>query len=141
MNPSTVSAQNTSSDEIWPLKPVDPVVGVRVVVQSYFRGDFILLKDGEAGLTPHLDQAFVFDYVGDDVPAQIHTLNAETGDHWLALPLNPADALERCDGCMELFAVTSIHWDGKTNFACRICRRKEETQIYQRASGARSIRL
>ncbi len=124
-----------------PLKAVDPVVGVRVMVQSYFRGNYIVLKDGEVSLTDSSDDAFIFDYVADDIPGQIHTLNSETGDYWIALPLDPADALERCDGCRELFAVPSIFWDGEKNFGCRICRRKEETQVFQKASGARSIRL
>lgn len=134
-------APEPTTDESLPLKAVDPVIGVRVVVQSYLRGNFIAMKDGEASLAEIMDDAFVFDYVADDIPGQIHTLNQETGDYWIAMPLDPADALERCDDCRELYAVPSIYWDGVQHYACRICRRKEETQIYQKASGARSIRL
>ncbi|HEY1170919.1 MAG TPA: hypothetical protein VGH19_06070 [Verrucomicrobiae bacterium] len=133
--------QSSPEDFLLPLKAVDPVVGVQVVVQSYFRGNFIVMKDGQVGLTEVMDDAFIFDYVADDIPGQIAELNAETGDYWIALPLKPSDALEVCDGCHEPFAVPSIFWDGQKHFTCRVCRRKEETQIYQKASGARSIRL
>jgi hypothetical protein len=128
-----VSAPDTISDGDQPLKAVDPVVGVRVMVQSYFRSDYIALDEGAISLVESPDMAFVFDYVADDIPGQIHRLNRETGDYWIAIPLDPEDALERCDGCRELFAVTSIFWNGKTYFACRICQRKEETQLYQKA--------
>lgn len=130
-----------SPDLTQPLKAVDPVIGVRVVLQSYYRGNYILLKDGEVSLTELMEDAFVFDYVADDIPGQIHNLNTETGDYWIALPLDPGDALERCDDCRELYAVPSIFWDGLHHYACRICRRKEETRIFQKASGARSIKL
>lgn len=134
-------APESSPDLTLPLKAVDPVLGVRVVLQSYYRGNYIAMNQGEVSLVDLMDDAFVFDYVADDIPGQVHVLNAETGDYWIALPLDPSDALERCDGCHELFAVPSIFWDGLKHFTCRICRRKEETQIYQKASGARSIRL
>lgn len=124
-----------------PLKAVDPVIGVRVVVQSYFRGNYIAMNNGEVSLADTMDNAFIFDYVADDIPGQIANLNQETGDYWIALPLDAVDALERCDGCHELFSVPSLFWDGQKNFSCRICRRKEETQIFQQASGARSIKL
>jgi len=136
-----VHAPDPSPDVTLPLKAVDPVIGVRVVVQSYFRGNYIAMNAGEVSLVDSMDDAFVFDYVADDIPGQIANLNEETGDYWIALPLDPADALERCDGCHELFSVPSVFWDGQRHFACRICRRKEETQIYQKASGARSIKL
>jgi len=136
-----VHAPETSQDVTLPLKAVDPVVGIRVVVQSYFRGNYIALNSGEVSLADSMDEAFTFDYVADDIPGQIANLNEETGDYWIALPLDPADALERCDGCHELFSVPSVFWDGQRHFACRICRRKEETQIFQQASGARSIKL
>ena len=122
---------NISSDPDQPLKAVDPVVGIRVIVQSYFRGDFIALKEGEVSLVESQDEAFIFDHVADDIPGQIHRLNRETGDYWIAVPLDPEDALERCDGCRELFAVTSIVWDGKKDFSCRICHRKTETKAFQ----------
>jgi hypothetical protein len=129
-----VSAPETNSDPDQPLKAVDPVVGIRVLVQSYFRGDFIALNEGVISLVESQDDAFIFDHVADDIPGQIHRLNKETGDYWIAIPIDPEDALERCDGCHELFAVTSIHWDGKKLFNCRICQRKTETQIYQRGN-------
>lgn len=113
-----MGTEETSPEE---LKAVDPVVGIRVVVQSYFRGDYITLKEGEVSLTEIMEEAFVFDYVADEIPTQIYRLNKETGDYWIALPLDQEDAMERCDDCVELFAVTSIIWDGKQRFACRIC--------------------
>ena len=122
----------TNFDPDQPLKAVDPVIGIRVIVQSYFRGDYIALNEGVISLVESQDTAFVFDHVADDIPGQIHRLNKETGDYWIAIPLDPEDALQRCDGCHELFAVTSILWDGGKSFACRICQRKTETQVYQK---------
>ena len=65
-------------------------------------------------------RALIFDYLGDQMRAQLSSI-ARTQDLPLELvPVEPKDFLERCDRCQQLAAPSDICFDGK-KFLCRRC--------------------
>jgi hypothetical protein len=67
-----------------------------------------------------LSRAMVFDYLGEEMRAQLSAI-ARMQDLPLELiPVEPKDFLERCDRCQQLSAPSDICFNG-IHFLCRRC--------------------
>jgi hypothetical protein len=102
------------------LQPVDPVTGIQVVLRSVDNEMLVTQSDGGFAYTDQLGQAIVFDLVADDVLRSIYEIQKNLGHIWVAWPLRVEDALERCDGCGNCFAVDKVmmrDWQ----FVCAKC--------------------
>lgn len=65
-------------------------------------------------------RALVFDYLGEEIKAQLSAI-ARVQDLPLELiPVEPKDFLERCDRCQQLSAPSDICFNG-IHFLCRRC--------------------
>jgi hypothetical protein len=83
-------------------------------------GDFLALIDGEWQFTPDPSQAHILDYLGDDVPARLKQARHDLGVLWIARPIGPQLASEKCDDCGRTIPPTQTHFDG-SRFHCPSC--------------------
>jgi hypothetical protein len=83
-------------------------------------GDVLALIDGKWAFTPDRSQARIFDYLGDDVPALLKQASRDFGVLWIARPIGPWLASEKCDDCGRSIPATQAHFDG-SHFHCPSC--------------------
>jgi hypothetical protein len=75
-----------------------------------------------------LAQARVFDYEQDHVEATLALIAHTEGVILEAIPLEPQEFLEVCDGCQKMVAPQMAFFDGKA-FLCGTCRRQKRRLI------------
>jgi hypothetical protein len=77
----------------------------------------------EAGwlLTDDSTRARVFDFVGDRIAEQLQNLQRSSGATWVAVPVDPREGYEICDGCGQRLMAFKIFFDGE-RFLCPECR-------------------
>jgi hypothetical protein len=83
-------------------------------------GEFLTLIDGGWAFTSDRSQAHIFDYIGDDVPARLKQAHRDLGVLWIARPIGPQLANEKCDDCGRTIPPTQAHFDG-SRFHCPSC--------------------
>ena len=71
-------------------------------------------------------RARVFDYTADRVAEMISLVRKTEGTVWVAVKLDPREALEFCDRCGCRLEAWQAFFDG-SQFFCRTCRQQAAT--------------
>jgi hypothetical protein len=78
--------------------------------------------DGQGwNFLPSRDRAHQFDYLADDVAAQLQHARRDIGVEWIAWPVDPNLLIETCDVCGKKLHTISAHFDGSRSL-CPRCR-------------------
>jgi hypothetical protein len=84
-------------------------------------GYFLGLIDGQWGFSPDPSSALIFDYHTDDLAAVLRQAQRDHGITWIAHPVDPKLAIEKCDEChCTILHHTDAHFDG-SRFRCSSC--------------------
>ena len=98
-------------DEAPPLK----------VLLANVHGEFLATEDGHWVFTDERTRAMVFDYIADTVPQKIEMVQRMYRLVLKAVPLDPGEFFEFCDGCNRISIPLDFFFDG-IQFLCPNCR-------------------
>jgi hypothetical protein len=99
-------------------------MGVRQIIPVVLRsfdGQYLAGHEGAWCFSQDLNEARVFDYIGDRIPEQLQMLEEDHGLSLSAMPLDPRERYETCDRCGARAMALRVYFDGR-QFLCPACR-------------------
>jgi hypothetical protein len=84
-------------------------------------GEYLASHGEEWRFHPSRERAYQFDYIADDVPAELAHARRDIGVDWVAWPVDVNLIVETCGLCGNKMHTSNAHFDGSRSL-CLWCR-------------------